>query len=65
MGRIIGILLFVVALWFVADRYTGGSDFGLGGDAQSSAQPATERVRESVQRAQDENDERRRRLLGE
>jgi hypothetical protein len=65
MGRIIGIVLFVVALWFMASQYSGG--FGSGGDAdaQERVQPVTERVRDSVLQAQDENEARRRKLLGE
>jgi len=65
MGRIIGVLLFVVALWFMATQYSGG--FASGGDADTTerVQPITERVRDSVLQAQDENEERRRKLIGE
>lgn len=64
MGRIFGILLFVLALWFMANQYTGGG-FAAGADPEERVQPTTERVRESVLRAQEESDERRRKLLGE
>jgi hypothetical protein len=61
MGRIVGILLFVVALWFMASQYTGG--FGVRDESEARTQPTTERVRESVERAQADSEERLERLL--
>jgi hypothetical protein len=64
MGRILGIALFAVALWFLASQYLGTGFGGAASDAEARVAP-TQRAHDSVVRAHEEGEERRRKLLGE
>jgi hypothetical protein len=74
MGKSIGLLLAVVAIWATVEIYTEGMDGAFGGrlasmgladeDAESRA-PVTERVGEAVRRAQSEQEARYDALLPE
>lgn len=61
MGRILGIVLFVAALWFVANQYAGVGT-PIGADDLPTARP-TDKARDAVLQAQREAEERRNRLL--
>lgn len=62
MGRIIGIVLMVVAIWFVANYVTEGR---LVGEGDGSVRSAPQRAGDAVRDAFDEGAQRRERLLPE
>lgn len=62
MGRIFGILLFVVALWFMANQFSGWNT----GESESGGTASQiQQAGDSVVRAHEAGEERRRKLLGE
>jgi hypothetical protein len=74
MGKTIGLLMAVVAIWATVEIYTNGMggafggrlvSLGLVGEDERSREPATERVRETVQRAHDDQEARYDSLLEE
>jgi len=76
MGKVIGILMFVVAMWTSVEVYNNGSENAFGGaltkvgwvePAPETAAPASagRRVEAAVTGARDEANARRERLLAE
>ncbi len=74
MGKTIGLLMAVVAIWATAEIYTNGmggafggrlASLGLVSEEEKARGPATQRVRESVQRAHDSQEARYDALLEE
>lgn len=72
MGRIARIAIIIVALWVAVEVYTEGLDGAFGGMFASTitnplerTASAPQRARVATERALQETDERRRRMLGE
>jgi len=74
MGKTVGLLMAVVGIWATVEIYTNGMGGAFGGRLASlglvdedarSREPATKRVRESVQRAHDAQEARYDALLEE
>ncbi|HKA14739.1 MAG TPA: hypothetical protein VKH41_06955 [Myxococcota bacterium] len=74
MGKVIGLLLAVVAIWITVEVYTQGLDNVFGGrlaavpgngDGGAPRGTTTQRVKAAVGRAQQEHDERYDKLLPE
>ena len=63
MGRLFGIVLFVLCLWFVAQQFVEVTPVA-GGTGNSSA-TIPQQTREKVVNAHESGAERRRKLLGE
>jgi hypothetical protein len=62
MGRLFGIVLFVLCLWFTAQRFVEVTPVAGGG---SSSETIPQQAREKVMDAHEAGSGRRRKLLGE